>query len=80
MTEYTIYAKSRCRSCANAASMLNKAGKSFEYLLLDRDYDLEEFMDVFPNAKTFPQIIQHTPAELPVHIGGYKDLKESFDE
>ena len=48
--------------------------------MLDKDYNREDFLKKFPNARTFPQIIVNGN-----NIGGYAELKRwleknSFDE
>jgi glutaredoxin len=76
---FTIYAKSGCRACGNAARFLTDRQIDFDYFILDRDYSIEDFMALFPRAKTFPHIIQEDDESAWV-IGGYQDLKESFGE
>ena len=51
-----------------------------EILMLNKDYSREQFFEIFPTAKTFPQIIINGEK-----IGGYHELekwfeKNSFDE
>ena len=51
-----------------------------EILMLNQDYSREQFFEIFPTAKTFPQIIINGEK-----IGGYHELekwfeKNSFDE
>ena len=43
----------------------------YEYKLLDADYTSEEFFELFPGARTFPQIIMNEEK-----IGGYAGLVE----
>ena len=39
--------------------------------MLDKDYTREAFFKIFPNAKTFPQIIIDDK-----HVGGYHELEK----
>ena len=40
-------------------------------LMLDRDFNREEFFKIFPDAKSFPQIIISGK-----HIGGYNEAEK----
>ena len=42
-----------------------------EILMLNQDYSREQFFEIFPTAKTFPQIIING-----VNIGGYHQLEK----
>ena len=73
-----IYSKINCVFCDKAKFKLKKNNPKI--LMLDKDYSREEFFKIFPNARTFPQIIINEK-----HIGGYSELKKwmeknSFDE
>ena len=51
-----------------------------EILMLNQDYSREQFFEIFPTAKTFPQIIINGEK-----IGGYHELEKwlemnSFEE
>ena len=41
-----------------------------DILMLNQDYSREQFFEIFPNAKTFPQIIINGEK-----IGGYHELE-----
>lgn len=69
----TIYGKSQCSSCEQSKAVLKSRGIDFEYKQLDKDYTMEELMDVLDDLgmlgfRTFPLIIQngkgHTFATL----------------
>ena len=73
-----IFSKTNCIFCDKAKIRLQKYNPKI--LMLDKDYDREDFFKKFPNAKTFPQIIINEK-----HVGGYAELKRwieenSFDE
>ena len=44
-----------------------------EILMLNQDYSREQFFEIFPTAKTFPQIIINGEK-----IGGYHELELSL--
>ena len=70
-----IYGKTRCTFCTQAKRLCETKGLEYEYKLLDADFTSEEFFKIFPNAKTFPQImIDGEP------IGGYTNLVEEINE
>ena len=68
---YTIYSKSNCSFCMQAKQLLEQNNLDFEYLQLGTHYSLQEFMELFPDASTFPMIVKDGEC-----IGGYSDLCE----
>ena len=66
-----IYGKPRCPFCDRAKALCEQKGLDYEYKLLDADYTSEEFFELFPGARTFPQIIMNEEK-----IGGYAGLVE----
>ena len=76
--EVKIYSKDNCVFCTMAKSAL--AAHDPEILMLNQDYSREQFFEIFPTAKTFPQIIINGEK-----IGGYHELEKwlemnSFEE
>ncbi len=72
---YTIYSKSNCDSCLQAKQLLEMEQLPFEYLQLGTHYSLQEFMELFPNACTFPMIVKD--GEI---IGGFNNLVEYLNQ
>jgi len=73
-----IYSKTNCIFCDKAKIKLQKYNPKI--LMLDVDYNREDFFKKFPNARTFPQIIINEE-----RVGGYSELKKwleqkTFDE
>ena len=68
---YTIYSKPNCSYCSQAKQLLEQNKLEFEYKNLGTHYNLQEFMELFPNARTFPMIVKYGEV-----IGGYNDLCE----
>ena len=73
-----IYSKTNCVFCDKAKIKLQKHNPKI--LMLDVDYNREDFFKKFPNARTFPQIIINEE-----RVGGYSELKKwleqkTFDE
>ena len=64
-----IYSKTDCGYCDQAKLRLQKYNP--KVLMLDQDYSRDDFFQIFPNAKTFPQIIINSK-----HVGGYHDLEK----
>ena len=54
-----------------AKQLLEMEQLQFEYLTLGTNYSLQEFMEMFPNARTFPMIVKDGEC-----IGGYNNLVE----
>ena len=68
---YTIYSKPSCGYCLQARDLLEQNKLEFEYLTLGNHYSLQEFMELFPDTRTFPMIVKDGEV-----IGGYNDLCE----
>ena len=68
---YTIYSKPSCGYCLQAKDLLTMEQLPFEYKQLGTHYSLQEFMELFPDAKSFPQVFKDGKC-----IGGYSDLVE----
>ena len=68
---YTIYGKPNCSFCMQAKQLLEMEQLPFDYLTLGTHYNLEEFMELFPHARTFPMIVKDGEV-----IGGFNNLVE----
>ena len=68
----TIYTKENCVFCTRAKAVLEPYNPKI--LKLDEDFNREQFFEVFPTAKTFPQIIINNNK-----IGGYEQLLNYID-
>ena len=66
----TVYGKEGCSYCTRAKLHLDSIGVEYIEKLLNRDFSRETFLDIYPNAKTFPQIVE----EDGTVIGGYDQL------
>ena len=71
MITFKIYGKNDCMYCTLAIELLEMLNQSYVYLVLDEDYSLEEYKDMFPTSKTVPQVIANG-----TKIGGYQELRE----
>ena len=69
-----IYGKPQCPSCVKAKQLCEMRQLSFEYKQLGTDFDREEIMEMFPGARTFPQIIVDGEK-----IGGFTEFKAIVD-
>ncbi len=64
-----IWGKPMCPYCDRAKALCQKEGIKYTYHQLDEDFTREELLEMFPNARTFPQITVDD-----IHVGGYDDL------
>ena len=71
MNKYIIYSKPSCGYCLQAKDLLTSEQLPFDYLTLGTHYSLQEFMELFPNARTFPMIVKDGEC-----IGGFNNLVE----
>ena len=65
-----IFGKTSCPYCDKAKSLCEREGLKFTYKQLDVDFSRDVFFDMFPIARTFPQIKIDG-----VSIGGYTELE-----
>lgn len=66
--EVKIYSKDNCIFCTKAKAVLSSHNP--QVLMLDEDYSRDQFFEIFPTAKTFPQIIINGEK-----IGGFHELE-----
>ena len=66
--EVKIYSKGNCIFCTKAKAVLSSHNP--QVLMLDEDYSRDQFFEIFPTAKTFPQIIINGEK-----IGGFHELE-----
>ena len=66
-----IYGKTFCPYCDKAKSLCEREGYEYKYKQLDEEFTREDFFDLFPTARTFPQIKINGDS-----IGGYRELEE----
>ena len=66
-----IWGKTQCPFCDRAKALCEQQGYEYTYKMLDEDFTREELFEIFPGARTFPQI--KIDGE---NIGGYQQLEE----
>ena len=69
----TIYGKDNCPYCDMAKKLSERKGYDTTYKKLGHDFDALEMARLFPNARTFPQIIADGKA-----IGGYTEFEKDY--
>ena len=70
-----IYGKADCPFCEKAKALCESRHLSFKYYQLDEDFTRDEVLEMFPGAKTFPQIKVHG-----TKIGGHDKLGTYLEE
>tara|TARA_B110000503_G_scaffold132423_1_gene208368 strand:+ start:711 stop:962 length:252 start_codon:yes stop_codon:yes gene_type:complete len=70
-----IYGKSNCGYCEKAKALCEMRNLKYNYYQLDTEFTREELLEMFPSAKTFPQIKVNGNA-----IGGYDRLGSYLEE
>ena len=66
-----IYGKPQCPFCDKAKALCEQKGYDYTYHQLNVDFSKEERFELFPSARTFPQIRVNE-----VNIGGYDQLNQ----
>ena len=67
----TIYGKDACGYCNMSKTLCESKGVEYTYKQLGEDYTADEFSELFPQARTFPQIIMDDKP-----IGGFNELRD----
>lgn len=70
-----IWGKPACPSCTKAKQLCEMRGFKFEYKELGKDFEREQVFEVFPEARTFPQIIINN-----TKIGGFEELTKYIED
>lgn len=70
-----IYGKPACPFCDKAKMLCESRGLAYTYKSLGDDYTKEELLEMFPGARTVPQIKVNGTA-----IGGYDKLGPYLEE
>tara|TARA_B110000503_G_scaffold12490_1_gene16956 strand:+ start:775 stop:1026 length:252 start_codon:yes stop_codon:yes gene_type:complete len=69
-----IYGKAQCPHCDAAKQLCEVRRLSFKYYQLDTDFTRDEVLEMFPGARTFPQI------KVNGHVIGGNDKLGSYLE
>ena len=70
-----IYSKDNCPFCEKAKKICEQQGWEFAENKIGRDVQIDEFKELFPQARTVPQIIK-IEKEGTRLIGGCDDLEK----
>jgi len=70
-----IWGKPQCPHCESAKRMLDSRQIAYEYKQLGVDFQREDVLAEFPEARTFPQIVINGQK-----IGGYDRLGTYLEE
>ena len=70
-----IWGKPACPSCTKAKQFCETRKYKYEYKELGIDFEREQVFEVFPQARTFPQIIINGKK-----IGGFEDLTKYVED
>ena len=70
-----IYGKPQCPFCDSAKALCEQRDLKFKYYELGTDFTRDEVLEMFPGAKTFPQIKVNEQS-----IGGFDKLGNYLEE
>lgn len=68
-----VYTKDNCPYCVKAKALLKGYGLEYSETVIGKDISREEFLDIFPTARTVPQIIFDGE-----RIGGFEELAKKL--
>lgn len=69
MSSITVYTKPNCIYCDRAKQLLKSKGLDYKEIIIGEDIHRDDFLELFPEARTVPQIVTDTEV-----IGGYVQL------
>lgn len=69
-----IYGKPQCPHCESAKQFCNARLLKYEYRELGVDFDRDQILEEFPEARTFPQIVVNGEK-----IGGFDKLADYIE-
>ena len=70
-----IWGKPGCPSCIKAKTLCEKYNYPFEYKQLGVDFEREDVIAEFPEARTFPQIVING-----LKVGGYEQFTKYIED
>ena len=70
-----IWGKPACPSCTKAKTFCEQRGLTFEYRELGKDFERDEVLSEFPEARTFPQIVVNG-----LKVGGYEQFLSYIED
>ena len=70
-----IWGKPACPSCTKAKALCEQRGYQFEYRELGKDFERDDVLAEFPEARTFPQIVVSGQK-----VGGYEQFVKYIEE
>ena len=70
-----IWGKDDCLHCSAAKTLCDLLELDYTYKSMGADFTREELLELFPNARTVPQIIING-----TKIGGYRELQDYIEE
>jgi glutaredoxin 3 len=71
--KFVVYSKPNCPYCEKAKMTLTNKGYDWAENKLGTDFDRDEMMEMFPQARTFPQVVLLEEGGN-TNIGGYDEL------
>lgn len=69
LDKFIVYGQPNCPGCNTAKKLLE--GRNFEYKEIGTDLTKEQFFELFPGARSVPQIVLNR-----MHIGGVSELRK----
>ena len=70
-----IWGKPQCPSCLKAKALCESRGYNYEYKQLGVDFEREQVLEEFPEARTFPQIVVNG-----LKVGGFEQFTSYIED
>ena len=70
-----VWSKPGCPQCVSAKQLLKTKGIEYEEKNIAQGYNIQDLLELVPNAKTMPQIWLNEE-----HVGGFSDLQKKLSD
>lgn len=70
-----IWGRDGCGYCQAALDLCERTNLKYRYYKLGEDFSREQLIELFPSAKTYPQIKVQSS-----HVGGYTEFAKYLEE
>lgn len=81
MNEFKIFTKPLCPFCVRAKALIESKDDKYNEMVIGEDINREAFMNLYPEAKTVPQIVlvRSYDSYINHHIGGFTELQAWYN-
>lgn len=75
---FVVYSKDNCPFCEQAKQLITQKGDTYSENKLGVDFDRDQLFELFPDARTFPIVLEMAGSGAE-RIGGFQDLVKYYN-